>query len=154
MSYTGGAPAWYPDPARVHEYRYFDGRAWTDHVSDNGLVTQVPLGAAPPGLLDWHPPEVMIRASSPFPRPLAIPRGKMWTLTVLSAFVFWIHTSSRTIVLPLGIIFAIWCWVATAKILASHQSVGSPDVREIKAARGISVALALFSILQVALWTR
>jgi hypothetical protein len=27
---------WYPDPTGRHEYRYWDGVTWTDHVSDNG----------------------------------------------------------------------------------------------------------------------
>jgi hypothetical protein len=33
-----GSPGWWPDPHRRHEYRYFDGRAWTNHVSDNGTA--------------------------------------------------------------------------------------------------------------------
>ena len=33
------APAsWYPDPAGRHQYRYWDGTAWTAHASDNGVV--------------------------------------------------------------------------------------------------------------------
>ncbi|HEX8769199.1 MAG TPA: DUF2510 domain-containing protein, partial [Acidimicrobiales bacterium] len=28
------APGWFPDPGRGHELRYWDGSAWTDHVSD------------------------------------------------------------------------------------------------------------------------
>lgn len=28
---------WYPDPARRHEYRYYDGSAWTSRVSDKGV---------------------------------------------------------------------------------------------------------------------
>jgi len=27
---------WYPDPTGRHQLRYWDGNAWTDHVSDNG----------------------------------------------------------------------------------------------------------------------
>ncbi len=33
---------WYPDPARSHELRYYDGD-WTDHVSDQGTVGVDPL---------------------------------------------------------------------------------------------------------------
>jgi uncharacterized protein YxjI len=37
MSDTGTtAPNWYPDPSGRHELRYFDGSAWTEHVSDHG----------------------------------------------------------------------------------------------------------------------
>ena len=27
-------PGWEPDPTGRHQYRYFDGAAWTDHVAD------------------------------------------------------------------------------------------------------------------------
>ena len=28
---------WYPDPMNRHQLRYWDGNAWTDHVSNNGV---------------------------------------------------------------------------------------------------------------------
>ena len=34
---------WYPDPTSRHQLRYWDGRAWTDHVSDNGVAGSDPL---------------------------------------------------------------------------------------------------------------
>ena len=34
---------WYPDPTTRHEYRYYDGTAWTDHVSDQGVAGTDPL---------------------------------------------------------------------------------------------------------------
>lgn len=34
MSPTTSTPAWRPDPAGRHAYRYFDGERWTEHVSD------------------------------------------------------------------------------------------------------------------------
>ena len=40
---------WYPDPTTRHEYRYYDGTAWTDHVSDQGVTGTDPLQSpAPP----------------------------------------------------------------------------------------------------------
>jgi hypothetical protein len=30
-------PRWYPDPARRHQLRYWDGGRWTERVSDNGI---------------------------------------------------------------------------------------------------------------------
>jgi TM2 domain-containing membrane protein YozV len=40
---------WKPDPRGRHEYRYWDGTQWTDHVSDQGEVSQDPVAdAAPP----------------------------------------------------------------------------------------------------------
>jgi hypothetical protein len=29
-------PAWHPDPGGRHQYRYWDGSHWTEHVSDHG----------------------------------------------------------------------------------------------------------------------
>ena len=34
------APNWYPDPLGRHEYRYWDGMAWTDQVSSHGRTSQ------------------------------------------------------------------------------------------------------------------
>jgi hypothetical protein len=31
------ASGWYPDPARRHQYRYWDGTRWSQHVSDDGV---------------------------------------------------------------------------------------------------------------------
>jgi len=41
-------PGWHPDPAHVHELRYFDGSSWTDHVSDRGVAAVDPLPSAGP----------------------------------------------------------------------------------------------------------
>jgi uncharacterized protein YxjI len=35
---TEHAANWYPDPMGRHELRYWDGRGWTDHVSDQGVA--------------------------------------------------------------------------------------------------------------------
>lgn len=41
----GQTPAsWYPDPAGRHEYRWFDGNQWTDHVSSHGKQSIDPVG--------------------------------------------------------------------------------------------------------------
>jgi hypothetical protein len=46
MSDQGGASeaGWQPDPHGRHEYRYWDGNAWTDQVSDGGVVSTDPPG--------------------------------------------------------------------------------------------------------------
>jgi hypothetical protein len=35
--------AWHPDPSGRHQYRWWDGSAWTAGVSDNGVVSEEPL---------------------------------------------------------------------------------------------------------------
>jgi uncharacterized protein YxjI len=36
---------WFPDPNGRHQHRYWDGTAWTDHVSDNGITSIDPVNA-------------------------------------------------------------------------------------------------------------
>ncbi|MEO6571468.1 MAG: phospholipid scramblase-related protein [Ilumatobacteraceae bacterium] len=38
---------WYPDPTDRHELRYYDGAAWTDHVSDQGITGTDPIQGGP-----------------------------------------------------------------------------------------------------------
>ena len=48
MSDTGSGghpPNWYPDPMGRHEYRWFDGTAWTDQVSSHGKQSVDPVAA-------------------------------------------------------------------------------------------------------------
>ncbi len=46
MSDSGGhGPNWYPDPMGRHEYRWYDGSAWTDQVSSHGRQAVDPLHA-------------------------------------------------------------------------------------------------------------
>jgi Protein of unknown function (DUF2510) len=44
--------SWYPDPEGGHEYRYWDGQAWSDNVADAGQSSVAPLASpgqvAPP----------------------------------------------------------------------------------------------------------
>ena len=50
-------PRWVPDPTGRHQYRYWDGAQWTDHVSDHGVTSTesvtatgpvAPVGGVPP----------------------------------------------------------------------------------------------------------
>lgn len=41
----GHGPNWYPDPMGRHEYRYYDGTAWTDQVSSHGRTSVDPVHA-------------------------------------------------------------------------------------------------------------
>jgi uncharacterized protein YxjI len=44
--------AWHPDPTGRHQLRYWDGAAWTDHVSDQGVAGTDPVGASAPAFTD------------------------------------------------------------------------------------------------------
>ncbi len=48
MSTTPGG--WYADPTGRSEHRYWDGSAWTEHVSRGGVATTAPVVPA-----DWYP---------------------------------------------------------------------------------------------------
>lgn len=39
---------WHPDPTGRHELRYWDGAAWTDHVSDQGVTGTDPVDTPTP----------------------------------------------------------------------------------------------------------
>jgi hypothetical protein len=40
-------PAWNTDPTGRHQLRYWDGKAWTDYVSDNGQESRDPKAVGP-----------------------------------------------------------------------------------------------------------
>lgn len=42
--------AWHNDPLGRHQYRYWDGSDWTDHVADKGVRSVDPMEAAPPAI--------------------------------------------------------------------------------------------------------
>jgi Domain of unknown function (DUF4328)/Protein of unknown function (DUF2510) len=47
---TDDGPGWYSDPGRRYDHRYWDGTAWTEHVSTAGEASTAPV--VPP---DWYP---------------------------------------------------------------------------------------------------
>ena len=51
------AANWYPDPTGRHEHRYWDGNAWTDHVSDRGVTGTDPVNAPAAGT---HPQQTRL----------------------------------------------------------------------------------------------
>lgn len=44
---AGPPPGWYDDPASLHQFRYWSGTEWTEHVSDYGAVSEDPLPPPP-----------------------------------------------------------------------------------------------------------
>ena len=58
---------WYADPGGRHQYRYFDGIRWTDHVADDGHVQLDPLEAPRPEQVAASPPAIAQPADEPVP---------------------------------------------------------------------------------------
>ena len=48
--------SWLPDPSGAHELRYWNGTAWTEHVSDQGTTGQDPVSTVYPPPTDAFPP--------------------------------------------------------------------------------------------------
>lgn len=40
-----GPPGWHADPSGRHQFRYWDGSDWTEHVLDSGVAAEDPLPA-------------------------------------------------------------------------------------------------------------
>ncbi|MBS1908029.1 MAG: DUF2510 domain-containing protein [Actinobacteria bacterium] len=64
---------WHPDPSGQHEFRYWDGSTWTEHVSDDGQQGTAPL--VPPA-----PPIAEPTAVEGMPK-----KRKKWPLVALAA---------------------------------------------------------------------
>lgn len=60
---------WQPDPRGRHEYRYWDGTRWTDHVSDQGQVSSDPVADASPAGAEAEKSAVF--KPDPTPEPVA-----------------------------------------------------------------------------------
>ena len=61
---TTNPAAWHTDPSKRHELRYWDGTAWTEHVSDNAVAS---IDVMPPnaGLADKVDAALTWKAASP-----------------------------------------------------------------------------------------
>jgi uncharacterized RDD family membrane protein YckC len=62
-------PRWAPDPLGRHEYRYWDGGQWTEHVSDQGTTSTDPPTAPPPGAGVTTAPDPATSAHATAPAP-------------------------------------------------------------------------------------
>jgi hypothetical protein len=67
---------WHPDPYGTHELRYFDGSAWTEHVSDQGRQATAPAAY----------PTAPVAPAAPVALPAALqPPGGYWQAGAPSA---------------------------------------------------------------------
>ncbi len=56
------AAGWLEDPGGRHQYRYWDGTAWTDNVADDGQQTLDPLAANPDSVAELRRREAEIES--------------------------------------------------------------------------------------------
>jgi len=132
-------PGWYPDPAKRHDHRWWDGTTWSDAVSDGGEGSDDPLGPPPAGLIAWLGPE-MTQPAARVAVSDEVPRFKIWAFALLSALFLILRAGSSHIVLPLGLAFAVACWVETGRVLRSLDESQSSLRQEMIAARVVSTA--------------
>jgi hypothetical protein len=118
---------WFADPSGAPTWRYWDGAAWTDHVSPmNHPVTFVD-GDLKPGLV------------------------AVWIMAVLSIAIFtFSYTNSRgettRVILPLGLVFVAICWrlVHRAQQNAAERNLPVPGAYA--AARIVSLVLGTLCV--------
>ena len=55
-------PGWLRDPMGRHEFRYWDGTTWTEHVSDAGAASVDPLQTGAPTPMTVAPPVAPVAA--------------------------------------------------------------------------------------------
>lgn len=70
---TPPVAAWYVDPARRHQYRYWDGTAWTGNVATNGITSWDPPYTDRPRDTVPVPPTIPSPRSTPAVPPVAPP---------------------------------------------------------------------------------
>ena len=61
---------WFPDPSRRHEHRYWDGRAWTEHVADHGIAGTDSLEAPAPQTSALQPSPALSATAETTPAPV------------------------------------------------------------------------------------
>jgi hypothetical protein len=112
--------AWHADPSGSHELRYYDGQ-WTDHVSDNGVVSSSPL--TPPTQAAAVAQPVAQTAPAANPQHYApIPTNRVQSTTEARPSrkkVFWIVAT----VVVVGVVAAIV--IATSGGNSSHGNTSS-----------------------------
>lgn len=131
---TSGA-GWYADPAGRFTLRYWNGTAWTEHVSENGAQLVDPAGGFGPSVK----PEIK-------PGLVAV-----WITAVLSISYFSYHSydgikrESTSLVLPLGLLFTFWCWRLVKSARRDCEAQGIPLPQGYQAALIVAVAFGVLT---------
>lgn len=68
-----GVPAWHVDPSGRHQYRWWDGSAYTDQVADDGVTTTDPEAASASAPIPSEPEPEPTVSEPTAPEPKSIP---------------------------------------------------------------------------------
>ena len=113
---------WYPDPLGRHQFRYWDGAAWTDSVTDDGKQTTDPLPQAPPQKTNKKKQRLIERAQPVLPAGTEIRQifsattrspyllfGLMFLFILPGAIIFWTINRGRMIAITKDAIYVLNC---------------------------------------------
>jgi hypothetical protein len=105
------APAgWHADPTARHEYRYWDGAAWTPMVSDHGITATDALVV---------PPQTIPAAASPGPPPPATRAGAAAVPDTART------TEYRAVAVPVWRVVALRCAATVAALALTFEVIAS-----------------------------
>lgn len=126
------APGWYPDPHGEHQFRYWDGEAWTDHVHDEVAPASPTLAApATPAVpAPTMPAAPAMPAGSPPPPARPAPDLTGGTHSALA----WIVALAIVVV-----VFVVAFFVAKAVTKDDSSSGASSDLPAVTPIGGVSL---------------
>jgi hypothetical protein len=90
---------WYADPSGQHQFRWWDGSAWTTYVGDDGelAIDDAPLPRLPPSPPDLAPPPVASLDTAPEPGDERVTRPvRVWD--TVRARPLWARTAAAVVV--------------------------------------------------------
>ena len=138
---TRSVAGWYADPTGRFDMRYWNGTAWTEHVSQNNVQSVDPAGG-------FGASQVVV-GGLPEIRP---GQFAVWATAVLSLsyFSYWsydgIRKESSGFTFPLGILFMVWCWRLVARAHREYEALGLPLPQSYQAARIVATAFGILSV--------
>ena len=127
------APGWHPDPWQRYEYRFWDGAAWSDHVSSNGAPFTDPVPSdADPGV-GQAPVETSTRTVAP-PPPGG--RGNKGILLGVAGAV-------AIVVIVAGVLLLGGKGGGGTGTFTAEVTGGRPVVRDLSLSRGQSIGFSV-----------
>lgn len=105
------AADWCEDPTGRHQYRYWDGASWTDHVSDDGRQSVDPLVVPPRGKKNKFDPDKWSKIRSKGKARYVLLYGVLLWGGLTGILMSFVITPIALVLFPLGgIVFGMWTW--------------------------------------------